>query len=69
VLRRLPAGVLHVAAPGSRKNAGKTATFPPVLTRLELLGVLCGPVAYGRSRLRTRRLVGPATGEARPAAC
>jgi hypothetical protein len=57
VLRRLPAGVLHVASPGSRKNEGKSTTFPPVLTRLELLGIACGPVAYLRSRRRTRQVL------------
>lgn len=56
VLRRVPAGVAHVLAPGSRKNEGKTAGFPPLLTLLELLGLVCGPVAYLRSRRRSRRL-------------
>jgi GT2 family glycosyltransferase len=56
VLRRLPAGARHVLSPSSRKNEHKSATFPPVLTRLERLGVLCGPVAYLRSRRRARRL-------------
>jgi GT2 family glycosyltransferase len=60
VLRRLPAGVVHVLSPSSRKNKGKSGTFPPVLTRLERLGILYGPVAYLRSRRRTKRvLAGP----------
>lgn len=56
VARRLPAGARHVLSPGSRKNAGKTTTFPRVLTRLELAGMLYGPPAYLRSRRRARRL-------------
>jgi GT2 family glycosyltransferase len=56
VLRRLLPGMLHVLSPTSRKNEHKSTTFPPVLTRLERLGVLYGPVAYLRSRRRTRRV-------------
>jgi GT2 family glycosyltransferase len=56
VLRRLPAGLRHVLSPTSRKNEHKSTTFPPALTRLERLGVLCGPAAYLRSRRRARRL-------------
>jgi GT2 family glycosyltransferase len=55
VLRRLPDGVRHVFSPTSRKNEHKT-TFPTALTRREQLGILCGPVAYLRSRRRVRRL-------------
>jgi hypothetical protein len=58
VLRRLPAGLRHVLSPTSRKNEHKSTTFPPALTRLERLGVLCGPAAYLRSRRRGRRLLG-----------
>jgi GT2 family glycosyltransferase len=62
VLRRLPAGAVHVLSAGSRKNEHKSSTFPPVLTRLERLGVLYGPVAYLRSRRRARQLTAqPAT--------
>jgi GT2 family glycosyltransferase len=57
VLRRLPAGASHVLSPTSRKNKGKSTTFPRVLTRLERMGILCGPVAYLRSRRRGRRLL------------
>ena len=56
VVRRLLPGLLHVFSPSSRKNEGKSSTFPPVLTRLERLGVLYGPVAYLRSRRRIRSL-------------
>ncbi|SFF51166.1 glycosyltransferase [Blastococcus tunisiensis] len=57
VLRRIPLGVRYLLSPGSKKNLGKSTTFPPVLTRLELLGVLCGPVAYLRSRRRARAVL------------
>jgi O-antigen biosynthesis protein len=56
VLRRLPVGARHVLSPTSRKNQGKSATFPKALTRRERVGILCGPVAYLRSRRRGRRL-------------
>jgi O-antigen biosynthesis protein len=56
VLTRIPAGVRHVAAPGSRKNQGKSTQFPRTLTALELVGICVGPVAYLRSRHRTRRV-------------
>jgi GT2 family glycosyltransferase len=57
VLRRLPAGARHVLSPTSRKNKGKSTTFPRELTRRERVGLLCGPVAYLRSRRRARRLL------------
>ena len=37
------------------KNAGKGATYPRRLTAYELAGLAYGPVAYLRSRSRTRR--------------
>jgi O-antigen biosynthesis protein len=55
IVRRLPRGVAYLLSPTSKKNRNKTQTFPPDLTRRELLGVLCGPVAYLRSRRRARR--------------
>jgi len=56
VLRRLPAGARHVLSPASRKNQGKSSSFPAELTWRERLGILCGPVCYLRSRRRVRRL-------------
>jgi GT2 family glycosyltransferase len=56
ILRRLPRGAAYLLSPTSKKNRNKSATFPPVLTRLELLGVACGPVSYLRSRRRSHRL-------------
>jgi GT2 family glycosyltransferase len=55
IARRLPLGIVYVLSPGSTKNAGKSADFPRLLTVLELSGILVGPVAYVRSRRRTRQ--------------
>jgi GT2 family glycosyltransferase len=63
VLRRVPAGTRYLVSPASRKNQNKSADFPPTLTRLERIGLLCGPVAYLRSRGRTRRLQAAGAGE------
>ncbi len=54
--RRLPAGVAYTFGPRSPKNRHKKADYPAELTRLEWRGMLAGPVAYLRSRWRTRRV-------------
>jgi cellulose synthase/poly-beta-1,6-N-acetylglucosamine synthase-like glycosyltransferase len=59
IARRLPRGAWYLLSPNSKKNRGKSTTFPPLLSRLELLGVIVGPVAYLRSRRRIRRLRNP----------
>jgi GT2 family glycosyltransferase len=56
VLRRVPAGLRYLLSPASGKNTDKSSTFPPLLTVLELIGILAGPVAYLRSRYRLRRM-------------
>ena len=43
VLQRLPAGLKRLLDPASVKNAGKSADFPPELTRVELKGYAAGP--------------------------
>ena len=55
LLRKVPAGVMHVLDPDSRKNAAKGEGYPPALTALERLGMLIGPIAYVRSVYRSRR--------------
>lgn len=50
--RGLPRALAHVLAPGSAKNAGRPADFPPGLARVELLGMLAGPWLYAASRRR-----------------
>jgi len=51
-LRLVPRGVRFALSPSSTKNAGKDESYPRELTRLELLGMARGPVAYARSRRR-----------------
>jgi GT2 family glycosyltransferase len=56
IVSRISQGVRYFTHPGSRKNAARGPTFPRNLSRLERLGVACGPPAYlascclGRSR-------------------
>lgn len=49
-VRLVPRGVRFALSPSSSKNAGKDEAYPRELTRLELLGMARGPVAYARSR-------------------
>jgi O-antigen biosynthesis protein len=55
MVRRLPAGVRHMLAGNSPKNARIEDDYPRELVRAERLGVLQGPLKYGLSRLDTRR--------------
>jgi GT2 family glycosyltransferase len=50
--RRAPHGLLAIFSPGSAKNARKPSGYPSDLTRLELLGMLYGPLGYIVSRAR-----------------
>jgi glycosyltransferase involved in cell wall biosynthesis len=61
VARRAAPGIRYLVAPGSPKNARKSSDYPAELSRLELLGFVCGPGAYliGRLRNAGRRLRGP----------
>ncbi len=52
LLKRVPRGVRFALSPGSEKNTGKSAGYPADLTRLELKGMLYGPLGYARSRRR-----------------
>jgi hypothetical protein len=53
---RLPAGLAYALSPRSPKNQQRQADYPADLTRLERRGMLYGPLAYLRSRWRTRHL-------------
>ncbi len=53
--RKLPRGVAFALSPGSAKNGAKRDDFPAALTRLELRGMLRGPLAYPRGRREARR--------------
>ena len=56
VLISLPAGTAYALSPRSPKNQQRQADYPADLTRLERRGMLYGPLAYLRSRWRTRHL-------------
>lgn len=48
--RRVPAGLRFALDPGSQKNEEKQGGYPAELTKLELKGMVFGPLAYLRSR-------------------
>ncbi|HEX3173617.1 MAG TPA: glycosyltransferase [Solirubrobacterales bacterium] len=58
--RKLPTGLRFALGSGSEKNAKKRADYPRELTRLELRGMLYGPVGYVRSRRKYGRQLVPA---------
>lgn len=60
LLRAVPGGLRYARDPASRKNAGKPADYPSLLTWLERLGMLIGPAAYVLSALMAlaQRLAG-----------
>jgi O-antigen biosynthesis protein len=51
-IRRLPRAVAHVLGPRSSKNARRPHDYPRELARIELRGMLAGPLAYLRARAR-----------------
>jgi hypothetical protein len=53
--RKVPRGLAFALNPRSEKNARKSPTYPRELTRIELRGMLYGPIGYARSR----RIYGP----------
>jgi GT2 family glycosyltransferase len=55
IASRAPEGIRYFTDPDSRKNAARGAVFPRNLSRLERLGVICGPSAYLTTRLRRHR--------------
>jgi len=50
MLPRVPAGVWYALSPRSEKNRRRTATYPRELGKIELRGMLRGPLGYLRSR-------------------
>jgi O-antigen biosynthesis protein len=50
LLTRLPSGIRFALSPDSTRNNNRGDSFPPELSRLEVLGMLYGPFAYARSR-------------------
>lgn len=57
--RKLPRGLAFALSPRSARNGAKHTDFPPALTRLELRGMLRGPLAYRRGRREARRAASP----------
>ncbi|NOK71160.1 MAG: glycosyltransferase [Chloroflexi bacterium AL-N10] len=53
--KKLPSGLLYALNPRSPKNAKKRGNYPQELTKLELWGMLYGPLAYLRSRQNVRK--------------
>lgn len=69
LIRKLPRGLAFALSPGSAKNADKKDDFPAELTRLELRGMLRGPLAYARGRREAKRAAQaahPSTGGSGP---
>jgi O-antigen biosynthesis protein len=66
LLRKLPRGVAFALSPKSAKNERRQEDFPPVLARLELLGMAYGPLAYVQSRWQYRRSRNGRTGPPQP---
>jgi len=56
LLRRLPAGVAFAASSVSTRDRRPSDDWPVELARWEKLGMLSGPLAYGVSRWRSRRI-------------
>lgn len=66
ILRRVPIGVRFALDPNSSKNENKRSGYPADLTKLELRGMLYGPVAYVRSRRRYGKHKIPLPDRSRP---
>jgi glycosyltransferase involved in cell wall biosynthesis/GT2 family glycosyltransferase len=65
LLRKLPHGLAFALFRGSAKHEAKASDFPAELNRLELRGMLRGPLAYARGRReakRARKAAGPTGG-------
>jgi glycosyltransferase involved in cell wall biosynthesis len=55
LLKRLVDGLFFIFDPQSPRHAKKEADYPRELNRLEVLGMLYGPIAYFRSRSLVRK--------------
>lgn len=58
-IAKIPYGFYFVLASRSSKNNKKSARYPAELTRIELKGMLRGPLAYLRSRWKVRHIRQP----------
>jgi GT2 family glycosyltransferase len=66
-VRKIAPGVRFALSPRSAKNAKKQSDYPAELTRLELRGMLYGPLGYARSRRKYGPHRVPKTQVPRPA--
>jgi glycosyltransferase involved in cell wall biosynthesis len=55
LLRKLPRGIAFALSPSSAKNDSKQSDYPAELDRLELRGMLKGPLAYARGSREAKR--------------
>jgi glycosyltransferase involved in cell wall biosynthesis len=55
LLRKLPRGVAFALSPSSTKNDSKQNDYPAELDRLELRGMVKGPLAYARGSREAKR--------------
>jgi GT2 family glycosyltransferase len=55
IISRLPAAMSLALGPHSRKNAGKLADYPRLLTTVERAGMAAGPFVYAQSCWKARR--------------
>lgn len=58
-LLKLPYGLYFTLSSSSSKNSKKSSNYPKELTKLELKGMLYGPLAYLRSYWKVRRIRQP----------
>src|SRR5436305_3274740 len=56
LIKKIPYGIFFTFSTRSSQNKRKSAFYPKELTKLELRGMLHGPLAYLRSRWALRRL-------------
>jgi glycosyltransferase involved in cell wall biosynthesis len=50
LIKKIPLGIFFLLSPRSSKNSKKSTNYPKELNRLELRGMLYGPLAYLKSR-------------------
>lgn len=55
LIKKIPLGIFFTFSTSSPKNRGKSLDYPKELTKLELQGMLYGPLAYLRSRWALHR--------------
>jgi glycosyltransferase involved in cell wall biosynthesis/GT2 family glycosyltransferase len=59
LITKVPYGLFFILSSRSPKNRKKSKDYPEELDRIELIGLLCGPFAYTRSRWMLHRACKP----------